>query len=340
MSSVDIHAHILPAHLAELEAGSHWHGFTVGRDEAGQTTLTSGLKSLRPLIKLTQPPEQRLREMDSLGVDVHVLSTWTQLYNYDLPRDVCVATSRECNDYVAELSRRWPSRFAGLATLPMQDVSAAIAELERSIVDLGLKGAQISDHVLGRTFDMPEFVPFWDAVEQLGAIVLFHQIENDTIVNSRARNYSLSNTIGNLADRTVTFASLAFGGVIDRFPDLKLCLAHGGGYTCFGAGRLDRGWQVRREARVNIDKPPSEYLKCFYYDCLTHSEPALRYLIDAVGADRVLMGSDWPFDMGLDSPAEWVRGLKSLTQPEKQLIVGDNAEGLLRSAGRPIASPV
>ena len=339
MSSIDIHAHILPAHLAELESGSEWHGFSVEQDEAGQTTLTSGPKNLRLLPKLMQPPEQRLLEMDSLGVDVHVLSTWTQLYNYDLPTDVCVATSRESNDYVAELSRRWPSRFAGLATLPMQDVSAAIAELERSVVDLGLKGAQISDHVLGRTFDDPEFVPFWDAVEQLGAVVLFHQTENDTIVNPRIGSYGLGNTIGNLADRTVTFASLVFGGVIDRFPDLKLCLAHGGGYTCFGAGRLDRGWQVRREARVHIDRPPSEYLKFFYYDCLTPSEPALRYVVDTVGADRVLLGSDWPFDMGLDSPVEWVKSLESLTQPEKDLIIGDNAKGLLTSAGRPIASP-
>ncbi len=125
---------------------------------------------------------------------------------------------------------------------------------------------------------------------------------------------------------------------MDRYPELKVCLAHGGGYTCFGAGRLDRGWQVRSEARINLETPPSQYLDRFYYDCLTHSEPALRYLIDAVGADRVLLGSDWPFEMGLDSPVEWVKGLESLTQPEKELIIGDNAEGLLASAGRPIAS--
>ena len=114
MSSIDIHAHILPARLAELESGSEWHGFTVDKDEAGQVTLTRGSKSLRPLPKLTLPPERRLEEMDSAAVDVHVLSTWTQFYNYDLPTDAGVATSRECNDYVAELTRQWPARFAHL----------------------------------------------------------------------------------------------------------------------------------------------------------------------------------------------------------------------------------
>ena len=155
-----------------------------------------------------------------------------------------MATSKDCNDYVAELSKQWPDRFAGLATLPMQNVEAAIVELERSMNQLGLKGAQINDHVNGRTLDEPEFLPFWQAAEQLGALILFHQVENDTIVNFRTSSYNLGNSIGNLADRTVTFASLVFGGVMDRYPELKVCLAHGGGYTCFGSGRLDRGWQV------------------------------------------------------------------------------------------------
>ncbi len=116
---------------------------------------------------------------------------------------------------------------------------------------------------------------------------------------------------------------------MDRYPELKVCLAHGGGYTCFGAGRLDRGWQVRSEARINLETAPSHYLDRFYYDCLTHSEPALRYLIDTVGADRILLGSDWPFDMGIDSPVQWVNSLESLTQEEKELILGKNIENLL-----------
>ncbi len=176
MRSIDVHAHIVPADVANLRDGQEWHGFTAERGESGQTTVARGDKrfSLHPKFRLT--PEERLAEMDSLGVDVHVLSTWTQLYNYDLPPEVGAATARDCNDYVAELTREYPERFLGLATLPMQDIEAAVVELERSVNGLGLKGAQINDHVNGRTYDEVEFVPFWQAVEDLGALILFHQV--------------------------------------------------------------------------------------------------------------------------------------------------------------------
>ena len=329
MRTIDVHAHIVPPQVAELKDGREWHGFAAEQAGSGQTTLVKGTERFRLHPKFLLTPEQRLEEMDSLGVDVHVLSVWTQLYNYDLPTEVCVATSQDCNNYMAELSREWPERFSGLATLPMQDVEAAIVELERSMTQLGLKGAQINDHVNGRTPDEPEFLPFWAAAEQLGALILFHQVENDTIVSYRTSGYGLGNSIGNLADRTVTFASLVFGGVMDRHPGLRVCFAHGGGYACFGAGRMDRGWQVRSEARIHIQQPPSRYLDRFYYDCLTHSEPALRFLIDAVGADRVVLGSDWPYEMGIESPVEFVNGLASLTQEERELILGKNLEDLM-----------
>jgi aminocarboxymuconate-semialdehyde decarboxylase len=327
--SIDIHAHIAPEKATKLASGQEWHGFTKV-EESGRHFLTLGPKRywLHPRYLLT--PEQRIADMDSLGVDIHVLSTWVGLYNYNLPPEVGAATAKDCNDYVAELVRAWPQRFAGLATLPMQDVETAIDELERSVVQLGLKGAQINDHVNGRTLDEPEFLPFWQATEQLGALILFHQEGNDTIVAPRDNHgYGLDNAIGNLADWVVTFASLVFGGVMDKHPNLKICLAHGGGDTCFGAGRLDRGWQVRSEARVNIQQPPSRYVGRFYYDCLTHSEAALRFIIDTAGVDRVFLGSDWPYDMGIESPVEWVNSLQSLTQEEKDAILHKNLEKLL-----------
>ena len=115
--------------------------------------------------------------------------------------------------------------------------------------------------------------------------------------------------MGNLVDRTLTFAALVFGGVMDKFPDLNVCLAHGGGYTCFAAARLDQGWEADAETRASIKKPPSTYLDRFYYDCLTHSETTLRFLIDSVGIERVVLGTDWPSDMGLESPVSWIMGI-------------------------------
>ena len=278
--------------------------------------------------RTTWTPEQRLREMDELGVDVHVLSTNSFLYFYERDATAATAMARECNDYVAQLTVEYPDRFAGFATLPMQDVTASIAELERTVCTLGLKGAMIGDHVNGATYDTPSFLPFWKAAEALGAVLFIHQ-SGDTTVSYRSDRYHLPNTIGNLVDRTVTFASFVYGGMMDACPDLKVCLAHGGGYVCYGAGRMDRGWQVRAEVRVNIQQPPSAYLGRFWYDCLTHSEDALRYLIDTVGIERVVFGTDWPFDMAIDDPVNWVRGMSKLTDDEKYAILGGNIAGLL-----------
>jgi aminocarboxymuconate-semialdehyde decarboxylase len=239
--------------------------------------------------------------MDSLGVDMHALSPYSGFYNYELDTVVGTATSRDSNDEIHQMIKSWPDRFTGLATLPMQDVKAAIAELERVMLHLGFKGVMINDQINGCTLDEPEFLPFRKAAEQLGALILFHQA-GETVVSARTKRYHLPNTIGNLADRAVTFASLVFGGMMDACPDLKICLAHGGGYACYGIGRMDRGWQVRSEARRHISQPPSAYLGHFYHDCIVYTESALRYLIDTVGIDRVVFGTDWPYDMVFDWP--------------------------------------
>ena len=319
MRIIDIHAHISPLGMIEaMTRGDDWHGIP----------SAEMLPTHEYTPRTTWTPEQRLREMDELGVDVHVLSTSSFFYYYERDANAVIPMARECNDYVSQLTVDHPARFAGFATLPMQDVNASIAELERAVNDLGLKGAMIGDHVNGLTYDDPAFLPLWKAAVDLGAVIFIHQA-GDTVVSPRNDRYYLPNTIGNLADRTVTFAAFVFGGVMDACPGLKVCLAHGGGYACYGAGRMDRGWQVRSEARVNLHRPPSSYLRNFWYDCLTHSEDALRMLIDTVGIDRVVFGTDWPFDMAIDEPVSWVRNMTKLSDEEKSAILGGNMEGLL-----------
>lgn len=316
MRTIDIHAHVTPQCFQRaVLAGNPWHGMTRAEGEL-----------FNPMNAWT--PEQRLADMDSLGIDVQVVSTNVAFYKYDQDPATARAIARDCNNEVHQMTLDYPKHLAGLATLPMQDIPAAIAELERCVVQLGLKGAMINDHVNGRTFDEPEFVAFWKAAEQMGALLFIHQAR-PTVVAQLTQRYHLPNTIGNLTDRAITFASLVFGGVMDACPALKICLAHGGGYTCFGIGRMDRGWQVRPEARGHLHRPPSAYLRRFYYDCLTHSEAALRMVIDTVGADRVVLGTDWPADMRIDWPVSWILGLASLTAEEKELILWKNLERLL-----------
>jgi len=327
--SVDIHAHLTPqCFWRATENGGDWH--TIKREQdahGGQVAVVGGQRqSLPPRARWT--PEERLADMDSLGVDVHVLSTYVGFYNYHLDATAARATARAINDEIGEMARARPQRFAGLGTLPMQDVKASIGELERCMTQLGLKGVEINDHVNGRTLEEPEFRPFWKAAEQLGALVFFHQA-GETVVAQRSKRYHLPNSIGNLADRAVTFATLVHGGVMDEFPGLKIVLGHGGGYTCYGIGRMDHAWKVRSEARTHLSRPPSAYLRRFYYDCIVYEESALRYLIDTVGVDRVVFGTDWPYDMALDWPVSWILEMKSLTPEEKDAILWRNLERLI-----------
>ena len=314
MRSIDIHAHMVPqSYVAAMRGGREWHGIQPQGESVPSLYFT---------------PQERIADMNSLGVDVQVVSPGANLYRYHRDAAATAAMHRECNEEVHQMTLDHPERFRGFAQIPMQDVKLAIDTLDHAVNRLGLVGAMIDDKVNGKTFDEPEFLPLWQAAEQMGAVLFIHQ-GGDTVVHPRTERYHLPNSIGNLADRAVTFASFVFGGVMDKCPNLKVCLAHGGGYTCFGIGRMDRGWQVRREARVNINQPPSAYLNRFWYDCLTHSEPALRMLIDTVGIDRVVFGTDWPFDMAIDWPVAWVMGLESLTLEEKEAILWKNVEKLL-----------
>ena len=316
MRTIDIHAHLtLQRFQHAVLNGKDWHGMTAEEGEL-----------FNPRNAWT--PQQRITDMDSIGIDVQVVTTNVAFYKYDQPVDVATAIARECNDEIHQMMMDNPNRISGLANVPMQDMNAAVTEMDRAMNVLGMKGVMINDHVNDVLYDDPRFDPFWKAAEEMNAFILIHQAR-PTTVTPRLNKYHLPNSIGNLTDRTITFATFVYGGVMDKYPNLKICLCHGGGYTCFGIGRMDRGWEVSPEVRVNTQKPPSEYLRSFYYDCLTHSEPALRYLVNTVGADRVVLGTDWPADMMLDWPVGWILGMDSLTQDEKELILWKNLEGLL-----------
>ena len=185
MRTIDFHAHLTPQCFWRATEGSgDWHSLRRENDARGREILVVGDRRGQLPPKSSWTPEQRLSDMDSLGVDIHVVSPYSGFYNYELDTNLAVATSRESNNEISQLMKSWPDRFAGLATLPMQDVPAAVAELERVIVDLGFKGAVIDDKINDKLLDEPEFMPFWKAAEQLGAFILFHQ-GGDTIVDRR-----------------------------------------------------------------------------------------------------------------------------------------------------------
>jgi aminocarboxymuconate-semialdehyde decarboxylase len=330
MKSIDIHAHIVPRALWKaVDSKSDWFGYRHEPGEGLGTVVGGGMRTHFTSPKVRYTTEERLKDMDAEGTDVQVLSIHPPFYGYHLDREQGVRLARQVNEEIAATIREQPARFSGLATLPIQDVKSAIEELEHAVTRLGLKGAELDTQVNGVQWDDPGFLPFFKAAESMGAVLFFHPQPQNNFLMQRVPRYRLFNSLGVVLDDAIVAAVLICGGVLEKCPDLRVCIAHGGGPSCYVMGRLDRGWQaLPKNART--PQPPSAYQKKLYYDTVTGSEEALRFLIDSVGADRVVLGSDWPFVPWNPGPGGWVQSLKSLTDDEKEKILWRNVASLLK----------
>jgi len=273
--------------------------------------------------------ERRFADMEAAEVDVQVLSATPQSYLYDQEASLATACAAIQNDQIAKLVAAHPDRFLGIATLPMQAPERAAAELERAVRSLKLRGAMIGSNVMGRNLDHPELEPLWAAAAAFGCLMLIHPVNVGAA--ERLRSYYLNNLIGNPLDTTIAAACLVFGGVLERHPGLKVCLVHGGGFVPYQAGRWAHGWQVRPEPKVNIKQSPQPWIDRFYYDTILHSQTSLAFLVGSASPARVLLGSDYPYDMGT---LECVRQVKALaiSEADKATVLGGEAWKLLGAA--------
>jgi aminocarboxymuconate-semialdehyde decarboxylase len=234
--------------------------------------------------------------------------------------------ARAANDGMSAAHRAYPDRFVGLATLPMQDPRRSVDELDRAARLPGIRGVYLGTNVNGRELDDPAFLPVWERIDALELPVFLHPL--NVIGANRLGPYYLANLLGNPFDTAVAAARLIFGGILDRFPRLSVCLPHAGGAFPYLVGRLDRGKRVRREL-AHLRRAPSAYLRRFTYDTISHAPAPLAYLISQVGADRVMIGSDYCFDLGYERPVQVVTGLKGLSKADQAKILGGNAAKLL-----------
>jgi aminocarboxymuconate-semialdehyde decarboxylase len=257
---------------------------------------------------------------------VQVLSATPQTYLYGLEPARAVVTSIIQNDQIAKHVKAHPTRFAGIGTLPMQAPDKAADELRRIVTKLGLKGTMFASNIMGKNLDDPSFAPVWATAEEIGAFLFIHP--NNVAGADRMKSYYLNNLIGNPVDTTIAAACLIFGGVMDRHPKLKICLAHGGGFTPYQAARWEHGWAVRPEPKKNVPKQPQNIAQRFYYDTILHSAKVLEFMLGHVGEDRVLLGSDYPYDMGMLDCVAHVRSL-SISDAAKAAILQGTAEKLL-----------
>ena len=302
---IDVHAHILSQDMmARCRKEAPGAAFDLSEITPHDATLKIGEIVQKPYPRGGWDLEKRLADMEAAGVDMQAISPLPQTFLYDLEPKRSLALASCQNEAIAALCKKMPDKFLGLGTLPMQAPELAAAELERSMKKDGLKGFMTCSHVEGRNLDDPGLEPVWAKAAELGAFILVHP--QKVAAADRLGSYYLRNLIGNPLETTIAAASLIFGGVMERHPKIKFCLSHGGGFFPYQAARWSHGWNVRPEPKKALPVPPDMSIARFYHDTILHATPQLEFLISQAGPDHVVLGSDYPFDMGMMDCARFV----------------------------------
>ena len=325
--TIDTHAHYFPESYLKLIADHGKRcGTTVVTDPAGARFIQVGLL-LRtgPITSEFYDLDDRLKTMNKIGVGMHALSL-TQPMVYWADDELGLRLSVAFNDAASEAHRKHPDRFIGFACLPLQNPNLALEELERVARLPGIRGIYMATAVRDRELSDRSFFPLYERIADLRLPIFLHPM---MINNERLMQYYLINLLGNPFDTAIAAAHLIFGGVMDAFPRLEVSLPHAGGALPILRGRFDRGFEIRGECRV-IPRPPSEYLRRFTYDTISYSAPIMDYLVELVGAERILMGSDYCFDIAYNDPVKVVKEMKSVNDRQRQQILWGNAARLLR----------
>ena len=325
--TIDTHAHYFPESYIKLiaEHGKRV-GTTVTTDDKGITFIQVGLH-LRtgPITRLFIDLDARIVDMDRRGVGMHALSL-TQPMVYWAYDELAAQLCRAFNDSISAAHLAHPDRFIGFACLPFQNAQLALEELERAAKLPGVKGVYMATAVRDKELSDPSFFPVYERIAELGLPIFLHPM---MINNERLKQFYLINLCGNPFDTAIAASHLIFGGVLDAFPTLEVSLPHAGGVLPILRGRLDRGFHVRSECKT-IPRPPSEYLKRFTYDTISYNEDLMDDLIKLVGIDRIMMGSDFCFDIAYEEPVKFVNGMKSLDDVQREKILWGNAARYLK----------
>jgi len=318
--NIDMHNHYVPySYIKELKEGaSNLEARLVTQDNNDFVQQNNG--AFYPAYRRFYDIEGKVEEMYQKKIDMSILSVAPPLFSYWTSEEISLYIAQMVNDELFTIVRKYPDYFLAMATVPLNNVEQAILELERSVNKLGIKAVEIGTTVNGELISSPKFHPFFKKAEELDVFVFVHPY----LEKKEAKDeYYLSNFIYNPFETARTMANFIFNGFIERFPKIKICFAHGGGFLPYQIGRLNHGYETRPRARKDADLYPSEAISKFYFDSLIFDYKSLDFLVKLIGADNIMMGSDSPFGMSDSSPVTTINQLL-LSEREKEKIKGDN----------------
>jgi len=295
------------------------------------TKVTFGNRTTAPLNATLSDLDARVAWMDSVGIDIQVMAGWIDLTGYEIAADRAVEYCRAHNESLAAHAAEHPDRFWLIGNVPLQSPGNAAAQLD-DMMSNGFKGIEIATTVGGLALDQADLDPVWEVAEATGAFVLLHPMTPLTGVD--LGRYFMENAVGRPAETSITLAGLILSGVFERFPNLKLCAVHGGGFVPYQIGRLDQAVKAKPDlAGRHLSRLPSEYLRQVYVDTVVNDPAVLRFVIDYLGADQVLLGTDYPFPMGDLDPVTTVHSVPGIADDEASRICGHNLLRLCSNDG-------
>jgi aminocarboxymuconate-semialdehyde decarboxylase len=320
-AAVDVHCHYVSKILLEVDPA-----FRVSQDDTWGSALYFGGRFLGPLMPALIDIDLVIQNMDQAGLSHRICCTASWLTCYWADPGLGQAVSRATNEAIARDVAKHPTRLLGLASLPVQDVDRAIDELVYAVNTLGLVGVALGSNVNGTYFDQPKFDPLLAAIEELNVPIFFHP--DEVLGEERLQDYWLIRLIGNPHEAGAALAHLIFGGVLERFPNLKVCFPMGGGSFSQLLGRMTHSWKVTPEARAKAPRSPAEYLDRCFFDTIIHSPLSFEFILKTVSPGRLVLGSDYPWDMGLAEPRRVVEE-SSLSDEDCRGVLAGNLGGIL-----------
>jgi aminocarboxymuconate-semialdehyde decarboxylase len=327
---VDVHCHYLSPEVSAKYA--HLHPFKHDATAVYATELSRqvNMKQIQERGAKFSQVAVRLKDMDKMGIDVQVISPAPGQYFYFTEPELGAQIARDVNESIARVVAQQPDRFVGMGTIPLQDVDLAIQEMEYAVNVLGFRGVEICTNVNGKNLTDPDLKleKFFAKAQDMGIVVFLHPMGFSQ--GERFVEHYFNNVMGNPLETSLALGHLIFDGVLARYPKLKILASHGGGYIASYWARMDHAWRAREDARTVITKKPSSYLEKIYFDSITHDARILGNLVDRYGAKHVLLGTDYPFDMGEDNPVKLIRDVGHISDSDRDLIKGGNALKLFR----------